>query len=211
MAALPRGTRTGNMLHQLYENLSFDAEPSQIRDEVGHQLTAHGLSVHEWSETVARHTLDFFHSDLGGFKLANISQRKRLNELAFHFPIGELTMKRLETFFEEHQLPQRPNQFDFYPVEGYLKGFIDLVVEHHGQFYIIDYKSNFLGDEDECYHSSRLSDVMNDSNYVLQYHLYVAALHRYLRYRFGKRLRLRSSFRRRPLPLCQRNHGVDES
>ena len=185
MDALTRGARTGNMLHAIYENLSFQANAKAIHTETKTQLEIHGLSVDDWLSVLTHHTLEFFHSDLGGFRLADISDSQRLNELAFHFPIGNLTVSRLERFFEEHQLLSRQNGFDFFPVEGFLKGFIDLVVQHENQFFIADYKSNFLGGHAEDYHHDRLPGVMADSNYVLQYHLYVVALHRYLGYRLG--------------------------
>ena len=185
MDALPRGARTGNMLHAIYENLSFQASAEAIHTEAKKQLEVHGLSVDDWLGELTHHTLDFFHSDLDGFRLADISDRQRLNELAFHFPIGNLTVARLEQFFEEHQLLSRQNAFDFFPVEGFLKGFIDLVIQHEGRYFIADYKSNFLGGHAEDYHHERLPSVMAESNYVLQYHLYVVALHRFLSYRLG--------------------------
>ncbi len=185
MAALPRGTRTGNMLHLLYENLRFDADHTQIRDEAQAQLTAHGLALDDWLSVVTDHTAAFFRCDLGGFRLVDVDPARRLNELAFHFPIGLLTAARLEAAFAQWDLLAQPNPFEFHPVEGYLKGFIDLVFCHQGKYYVADYKSNFLGPEVEDYHSDRLPMVMQDANYVLQYHLYVVALHRYLSYRLG--------------------------
>jgi exodeoxyribonuclease V beta subunit len=185
MDALPRGARIGNMLHALYENLSFQASAEAIHTEAKTQLEVHGLSVDDWLGVLTHHTLDFFHSDLGEFRLSDISGDKRLNELAFHFPIGNLTVTRLERFFEEHQLLSRQNAFDFFPIEGFLKGFVDLVVQHDGRFFIADYKSNFLGGHADDYHHERLPGIMADSNYVIQYHLYTVALHRYLQYRLG--------------------------
>ena len=186
--ALPRGTRTGNMLHQLYENLCFQSGPTEILDKVTLCLSNNNLSVDDWGTVVSEHTLELFACDLGeGVRLANVTQKQRLNELEFHFQISKITVLGLETFFETHGLPWRQDRFDFYPVEGFLKGFIDLVFECQGKFYVADYKSNFLGGQIEDYHHDRLLEAMQDSNYVLQYHLYVVALHRYLQYRLGDR------------------------
>lgn len=187
IAALPKGTRTGNMLHLLYEHLSFQADEAAIREAAAHHLAAQGMSVEEWLDVVTAHTLSLFRCDLGGFCLADVAPERRLNELAFHFPIERLTMAKLRAFFEQHELPAEVGAFDFHPVEGFLKGFIDLIVEHAGRYYVLDYKSNFLGRDAEDYRSSRLGAVMSASNYVLQYHLYAVALHRYLRYRLGNR------------------------
>ena len=68
----------------------------------------------------------------------------------------------------------------FPPLAGFLKGFIDLAFEHGGCWYVVDYKSNFLGVHPEDYRSARLPGVMAEHHYFLQYHLYVVALHRYL-------------------------------
>ncbi len=71
----------------------------------------------------------------------------------------------------------------FSPVAGYMNGFIDLVFRHDGRFYIIDWKSNFLGAAPADYASDRLMQAMRDNFYFLQYHLYTLALHRYLQLR----------------------------
>jgi exodeoxyribonuclease V beta subunit len=65
----------------------------------------------------------------------------------------------------------------------YMKGFIDLVFEWQGRYYIVDYKSNFLGERFEDYQEARLREEMLKSGYDLQYHIYLVALHRYLRQR----------------------------
>ncbi|MDT1838183.1 hypothetical protein FPK49_29460, partial [Acinetobacter baumannii] len=39
---------------------------------------------------------------------------------------------------------------------GMLHGFIDLVYEHDGRYWVLDYKSNSLGPDDEAYHTAAL-------------------------------------------------------
>jgi exodeoxyribonuclease V beta subunit len=65
----------------------------------------------------------------------------------------------------------------------YLKGFIDLVYEHDDQFYVADYKSNYLGDAMSDYNVTAMQDSMTHSGYWLQATLYLVALHRYLKIR----------------------------
>ena len=64
-----------------------------------------------------------------------------------------------------------------------MKGFIDLVFAHQGSYYIVDWKSNHLGDRPEDYRPEVLGTVMADAFYILQYHIYALALHRYLKHR----------------------------
>ena len=72
---------------------------------------------------------------------------------------------------------------NFEQVEGYLKGFIDLIFEHRDRWYLVDYKSNFLGERFSDYTGDHLTHAMSDHNYFLQYHIYTVALHRYLAWR----------------------------
>jgi exodeoxyribonuclease V beta subunit len=57
---------------------------------------------------------------------------------------------------------------------------MDLVFEHQGRFYVLDYKSNHLGDSAEAYGPDALQQAMIQHRYDLQYQLYTLALHRYL-------------------------------
>jgi exodeoxyribonuclease V beta subunit len=64
-----------------------------------------------------------------------------------------------------------------------MNGFIDLVFEHKGKYYILDWKTNYLGNSLEAYHSDGLEQAMNHHNYHLQYLIYTVALCRYLQTR----------------------------
>ncbi len=69
-------------------------------------------------------------------------------------------------------------QFD--AKQGWLKGFMDLVFEHAGRFYIVDWKSNWLGAGVEAYDAAGMHGAMVQHSYLLQADLYTLALHRYL-------------------------------
>jgi exodeoxyribonuclease V beta subunit len=71
-------------------------------------------------------------------------------------------------------------QLGFSPVRGYMRGFIDMVFCYGDRFYLIDWKSNYLGDSIESYSPAVLQSAMEENYYILQYHLYAVALHRYL-------------------------------
>ena len=64
-----------------------------------------------------------------------------------------------------------------------LKGFIDLVFEHRGRYYVLDYKSNLLGDDDSSYVPDAMRAKVLESRYDLQYVIYLLALHRLLKAR----------------------------
>jgi len=68
-------------------------------------------------------------------------------------------------------------------LNGMLKGFIDLVFEHDGRYYVADYKSNWLGADDTAYTPAKMRAQILHSRYELQYVLYLFALHRLLKVR----------------------------
>jgi exodeoxyribonuclease V beta subunit len=119
-----------------------------------------------------------------------------MNELEFTFPVGHwkrgqtVNARQLAEVFREHgstavnsAYTERIARLDFLPVAGYLHGYIDLVFEHAGRFYVVDYKSNFLGPAPDDYVQARLVSAMEHHDYFLQYHLYSVAVQKYLRVR----------------------------
>jgi len=62
-----------------------------------------------------------------------------------------------------------------------MKGFMDLVFRFEGRFYLVDWKSNFLGSRVQDYDEQGMAAAMAGSFYTLQYHLYTLALHQYLK------------------------------
>jgi exodeoxyribonuclease V beta subunit len=65
------------------------------------------------------------------------------------------------------------------------KGFIDLTFEHQGRYYVADYKSNWLGSNDQAYDAEAMAETMLDKRYDLQLCLYLLALHRQLKLRLA--------------------------
>jgi exodeoxyribonuclease V beta subunit len=95
--------------------------------------------------------------------------------------------ERLARAFAEHpsavvpaSYAERLKTLGFESLRGYLKGFIDLVFVHEGRWYVVDYKTNHLGDTLGEYDAQRMQREMADSHYYLQYHLYALAVDRFL-------------------------------
>ncbi|MGR4871242.1 exodeoxyribonuclease V subunit beta [Variovorax sp. LARHSF232] len=105
-------------------------------------------------------------------------------EMEFLFAAQQVDTRALDALVCRHTLggaarpPLQPQQ-----VHGMLKGYIDLVFEHEGRYYVADYKSNWLGPRDADYHPAALREQVLAHRYELQYVLYLFALHRLLRAR----------------------------
>jgi exodeoxyribonuclease V beta subunit len=66
-------------------------------------------------------------------------------------------------------------------VMGMMTGFIDLLFEHNEKYYILDWKSNFLGDQLRHYDQNAVLNAMNENNYHLQYLIYALAVEKFLK------------------------------
>jgi exodeoxyribonuclease V beta subunit len=101
-------------------------------------------------------------------------RRVSVADLARVFEGGDAVAQR----YAEHARNLTAPEF-----RGHLVGFIDLICQHQEKWYVLDYKTNALGVSAEEFSPKRLEVAMMESHYVLQYHLYALAIHRWLRTR----------------------------
>ena len=114
----------------------------------------------------------------GGAVLAQVTPARRLVELEFDLPVPSLGATALAQALRQHGYASP--MLTFSQLRGHLRGFIDLVFEHAGRFYVLDWKSNHLGDTPADYGPPSLARAMDRQGYHLQYLLYCVALHRTL-------------------------------
>ena len=189
--AFPRGAIPGTFCHDLFEHLDFtDTDSPQTAELVGNKLNAYGFDI-TWQETIADMVKKVLtarlSSDSDVFNLSQIDSKNRLNELEFYFPLKTITPDKLRDIFMKHDessaakdLPETIGRLNFSPVKGFMKGYIDLVFRYHDSYYIVDWKSNHLGNRPEDYSRDNLAQAMGKSFYTLQYHIYTVALNKYL-------------------------------
>lgn len=146
---------------------------------------------------------------LGAARLADLPRQQRLNEMNFDLPLAVpqtpgprpalIRASGLARAFAQHpgglfgaryagQLAQLE-----VASRGFLTGSIDLVFRWGERWWVADWKSNWLGVRDAggqplaCgplhYGQDAMAQLMEQNHYPLQAHLYLVALHRYLRWR----------------------------
>ncbi|MCK4839714.1 MAG: hypothetical protein KAS94_13005, partial [Desulfobulbaceae bacterium] len=108
--------------------------------------------------------------------LAKVAKAARMNELEFYFPLANFNLSGLDELLSDWSISGWPQD----KIRGFMKGYIDLVFCHDEKFYIVDWKSNFLGKDLNEYRPDKLRKVMGRDHYCLQYLIYTVALHRYL-------------------------------
>jgi exodeoxyribonuclease V beta subunit len=180
---LEKGMHVGNMLHNVFEFLDFtdSTDWEKVIDISLQQFTASKKELYApWMKEMIQHVLNS-NIQVGedSVKLNAISNFQKVNELEFDFPVDEtFDITSLQGLFYPND--SRFIYTGYGEVKGMLTGFVDLFFEHNGKYYILDWKSNFLGDKLEHYNPEKLNDAMNESNYHLQYCIYTVAMKQYL-------------------------------
>jgi len=184
--AFAKGPTAGNFLHDQLEWLAADGfvldEPKALRlkqrcDNAGYKN--HADDVVQWLGRVVARPLRGPNAPLNALGAL-------LPEMEFWLPAGRLHAREVDALCQQHLLPgvSRPQLPDA-QLHGMLMGFADLVFEHEGRYWVLDYKSNHLGADDAAYTTQALDAAMAHHRYEVQAALYMLALHRLLRARLG--------------------------
>lgn len=205
--AFARGPRAGQCLHDVLEALDFPAavdldRESEVRELVRGQLKRFGLASpgsHDGSGDVRIDPEEVVVNLLrrlatvrlpDGPRLASVRRRARLTEWQFWAPLRRVSGEDLAAVFRRHarahwalSYADRLEELSPRQVEGYLTGYVDLAFEYGDRFFVVDWKSNHLGNSLADYDRRAMVRAMEEHHYFLQYHLYVVALRRYLRAR----------------------------
>lgn len=181
----PKGANAGSCLHEIMENIEFTEYVKGKSDNQAVEAAFAKFGIEErfvdvtrqWIESVLNTRLN-----RKGVKLNQIEKHHRLVEMEFYLPMDKLTPKLINQVLSEH-LGRSVDEFNFMDVQGILKGYVDLIFFSGGQYFVLDYKSNHLGDTVDDYGKVQMSQAMDAHHYHLQYLLYTLALHRYLQKR----------------------------
>ncbi|MCD1584578.1 exodeoxyribonuclease V subunit beta [Halomonas sp. IOP_14] len=198
----PRGPGPGTFLHGLLEwagQLGFNSalkDPAAREDMLRRRVQLRGWQA--WHDTLAGwfeellatpfplplSTSPSLKEPSEGSQVALCELESYQVELEFWFAAHQVQTRKLDELVSDHLLPgvSRP-VLDSDTLNGMLKGFIDLAFEHEGRFYVLDWKSNYLGSDDNAYTTDALRDAMLEKRYDLQAALYMLALHRLLKAR----------------------------
>lgn len=202
------GAKTGTCWHSIFEVLDFKASDTEIRRVVNAALDAFRLNKGATEEIVKRKQ-DVVYKMVKGVleiklpcscRLSDISVEKKLAEMEFNFslPLWNTTVKNaalhgrrtteitavLHRYWGNDTTKQeflnQIRHWDKQIPQGFMTGFIDLLFEYDGKYYIIDWKSNRCGGSPDGFSKEGLCSEMAGSSYFLQYLIYTVALHNYL-------------------------------
>ncbi len=179
----PHSIKVGTILHSFFEHYDF-TKPLEI--EKIQQLCEQLNLDQEWIEPTKKWFENILNTPFTdqNICLKEIKNNHRLNELQFYLRLNNTNAlielnKLIKKYAKLNKLPA----LSLPQLNGFVRGFIDCIIKVNNKFYLIDYKSNFLGYFDENYSNENLEKVMGQYRYDLQYLLYTLAVHRYLKSR----------------------------
>lgn len=205
-----KGNLLGNLLHKLLELLDFRRgvqDLPYLREMVDRLLGGSGLlapSDPSFASTVDKLTASAkiwlqqpLRSHAGApFCLTDLDPSTQLSEVRFSFAatIGSQTFPQLEAeFAREFGAAGQPGLAKLglswnraNELDGLVTGSVDFVFAHDGRYYVVDWKSNFLGEGATDYLPERISRSIAKERYHLQFSLYTVALDAHLSRCLGK-------------------------
>lgn len=195
-----RGANAGSFLHGVLENIDLQ-KPEQLAAVITQQSTWFGVGE-EWHDCLENWLTDVLlapfnveaelapelapipetNTKTPSISLSQLSAKQVKVEMEFHMPLHEVKVSDFNRIINQY-FKQHKRDYQFEQLNGMIKGFIDLMFEFEGKFYVADYKSNHLGDSYDSYHFSAMQQAMTAHDYHLQAILYTLALHRWLKYK----------------------------
>ena len=187
-----RGPEPGTFLHDMLEwaaHTGFDRvarDTAATRDKVTELCTRRGWDV--WSDVLSDWLLELIQTPLplldDSMALSDLGPQFCKAEMEFLFAAHQVDIHDLDRLVTDAVLPGivRPVLRQD-RVNGMLKGFIDLLFRFNNRYFVLDYKSNHLGEDQSAYGQDTMARAMVGHRYDLQYLLYILALHRLLKAR----------------------------
>jgi len=179
---MAKGAIAGNVLHKILEITDFsNVDELPADDAFEEKLNGFAKTLNLNGDNVTENFFEFIRNVVGaeypdGIRLNRL--QKTFKELEFYFSFETAVPDRINSLFEKYGINAKIGEEQV--TKGVIHGFADMVFEYGGKVYILDWKSNYLGDRLENYNDEAMKEAMDTNNYHLQYYLYSLALFRYM-------------------------------
>lgn len=195
--SFPAGARYGTLLHDLLEWLSQNNWPvanphapdwaqsawTNLLERKTSWLqldAAQHAQLEPWLHAVVQTPLPLDELNAAPLTLSQLNPEQLWPEMEFNLEVHHVNATQLDRLIQTHVFEgaHRPALQDR-TMQGMLTGSMDLVLQHDGRYWVVDYKSNKL----PSYDSATLQDAVLHKRYDVQYVLYTLSLHRLLKVR----------------------------
>jgi exodeoxyribonuclease V beta subunit len=195
----PAGSAYGTLLHDIFEwqlkegwpllqNESDLLAEVKIRWQGWWQTQADSLQLKTEDQALClqliRQCAAFQFTQLGSdqhcLSLSQLNTQNAWPEMGFTFKTHGVSTLYIDQLISASLHPNKARPaLQAQQLNGLLTGFMDIVFEHQGRYYVLDYKSNKLPE----YSHDSITGSMLSHRYDVQYTLYILAVHRLLKSR----------------------------
>lgn len=204
LASMPGGRLIGDVVHLVLEQaLKSGRIVGASRAEITQQITERLEPAMErmqlearWltplTDTLATCLAEPLTLENASCRLSTIKSLQLATEVQFLLRLGgttEFSTQKLASAFASssdslfRDYSKRVRAMSVAGIQGFLAGFVDLVFKVDGKWFIVDYKTNFLGSNVSDYSRRQLDAAMIEHDYLLQAGLYSVAVCRLLEQR----------------------------
>ena len=176
----PQGPQAGQQLHGLLENADLTA-PETWSEVIKAQGLAQQPGVMSLLWDLSQTALPV--GTRTPLTLGQLPARARRCEMEFMLPSHGIQAHQVAQCL--HACGHPSPGLSFASLQGYLRGFIDMVFEHEGRYFVLDWKSNHLGWGAARYRRVSVEQAMQCEGYHLQALIYSVAVHRLLKRRIA--------------------------
>lgn len=181
---LTLGAETGNLVHTLFENISFSND-EYWTDAVTKIVLANRAKDEELLPQYVAMVSNVLNAHIPAgeetFKLSAINYQNKIHELEFYFPLANFDTVEITNLFAANGIVTYIKSMQ--AARGMMQGFVDLLFFHNGKYYILDWKTTYLGSTLKEYNAAAVAEAMTEHNYHLQYMIYCVAVCKYLKSR----------------------------
>lgn len=159
LCSMPLGAETGNIIHHILEQcfkLCYHCPIDSHRISLLIHSLLQNTLLKDWQPVIEQTILSILEEPL---------------------LIGQISLSLSDLIPDQMQ---QEMEFVFPIKEGRMKGFIDLCFEYQGKYYLLDWKTNYLGPDENSYSEEALIIEMNRCNYILQASIYATALKKHI-------------------------------
>ena len=183
---LPKGANTGLAVHEVFERIDF-INSDEWQRVITVVTRKYGMDTKSVGAVLSM-VKDVLGTDVhGGLRLQNVGNTDCVKEMEFFYTLKPGGVGQIADIFRIHKKADlarviRENVRNK-TIHGFMNGFIDLMFRHDGKYYVLDWKTNFLGAGPDAYTADAVEKSMTESLYFLQYHIYVVAAVLFLKQR----------------------------
>jgi exodeoxyribonuclease V beta subunit len=197
---LPAGADIGDFIHEQLDWLSAKGFAFVNTDEFA-RLIGERCKRHRWSHQ-AEAVLAWLRAIVAApftlvagappFSLASLpppadGPHTYFSEMEFWMPSRNASLAQIDAICRRWiELDAPRGALPDHTLRGMFKGYVDLVFQHDGRYWLLDYKTSIVERTDSAYTRAALEKITAENRYDLQGVLYLVALHRLLRARLGE-------------------------